>query len=297
MVGEDDYQCPGMCLGVIQGHTHGVVEIPYFGEHTRCVVGVAHLVDERTLHHQEKAFSAAVVRHYFEGLGRGLREVFRRTAFGDGGDAVVVARIECHGPAFGNVVEFFEASDHEAAPLFELPDDARITLLQILTAAADQHVDVGVEQAEGHLLVFAAVHRMAEECPGGGVDDSGGNHYTRRHTAGIGFFEDGVQAVSRAVEPEPGVVGFPACGERRSRGGRVGYTIVGRMGLHESGHRSPLHLDRAVFVLDHQGRDVGQPHSVTDHQDYVFDLFGLLLFFRGFRSERRCGQQDRDNSA
>ena len=134
MVGEDDYQCPGMCLGVIQGHTHGVVEIPYFGEHTRCVVGVAHLVDERTLHHQEKAFSAAVVRHYFEGLGRGLREVFRRTAFGDGGDAVVVARIECHGPAFGNVVEFFEASDHEAAPLFELPDDARITLLQILTA-------------------------------------------------------------------------------------------------------------------------------------------------------------------
>lgn len=128
--------------------------------------------------------------------------------------------------------------------------------------------------------------------PRGGVDDSGGNHYTRRHTAGIGFFEDGVQAVSRAVEPEPGVVGFPACGERRSRGGRVGYTIVGRMGLHESGHRSPLHLDRAVFVLDHQGRDVGQPHSVTDHQDYVFDLFGLLLFFRGFRSERRCGQQD-----
>ena len=107
----------------------------------------------------------------------------------------------------------------------------------------------------------------------------GGNHYTRRHTAGIGFFEDGVQAVSRAVEPRPGVVGFPACGERRSRGGRVGYTIVGRMGLHESGHRSPLHLDRAVFVLDHQGRDVGQPHSVTDHQDYVFDLFGLLLFF------------------
>ena len=73
----------------------------------------------------------------------------------------------------------------------------------------------------------------------------------RLHTATLGTSDERNQRVALDRNAHIMVARFATRCQSRTRSGRIGYTIIGRVGLDECRRLSAIHIDRLIFLFEH----------------------------------------------
>ena len=285
VVSNNNHQSTRVVVGKVHCFTYCVVEVASLCHDVLDAVAVTSVVDERALNHQEETVAVIVVQQFecFGGrLGQIVATTFehhRQVRFTCGINHKRLARVY--------VVEFVNAVNHGVTSLASLLQQVATIFarVEVASTSTKSHINTrGNELSSNGVAVVTTLGVSIERC-GGCVYKLAGCNNTSRQASFLGQFEDCGQGVVVGVNTQFRVVGFRASSKSGCCGCRVGHAVVFGVGCNHTATSCAIHIQGFEFLVNHQLGDVGVTHTVTNHQDDVFDLiFAFFCFGSGAQS-------------